>query len=92
MSLRVDTLDVSIGAAAILRGVDLAITPGTLCGLIGRNGAGKTTLMRAVMGFLPPRRGSIRFGATSPARPRIAAPSSASATCRRTASSSPISR
>jgi branched-chain amino acid transport system ATP-binding protein len=32
-----------------------------MVGLIGRNGAGKTTLLRSIMGFLPPRRGSIRF-------------------------------
>lgn len=30
-------------------------------GLIGRNGAGKTTLMRAIMGILPARSGSIQY-------------------------------
>ncbi len=39
----------------------LRVADGTMVGLVGRNGAGKTTLMRAVMGHLPPRQGSIRF-------------------------------
>jgi branched-chain amino acid transport system ATP-binding protein len=51
--LTVESLDVSIKAVRILRGVELRLEPGQLGGLIGRNGAGKTTLMRAVMGVLP---------------------------------------
>jgi branched-chain amino acid transport system ATP-binding protein len=61
MSLALDAVDIDIGAASIIRGASLALTPGTMTGLIGRNGAGKTTLLRSIMGFLPPRRGSIRF-------------------------------
>lgn len=59
--LKVDSLDVNIGATPILRGVSLEVPSGTMCGLIGRNGAGKTTLMRAVMGALPPKAGSLAF-------------------------------
>ena len=33
--------------------------------LLGRNGAGKTTTMRAIMGMLPQRKGSITYGAAS---------------------------
>jgi len=62
MSLSVEALDVDIGAASIIRGAHLALQPGTMCGLVGRNGAGKTSFMRSIMGFLPPRRGTIRFG------------------------------
>ncbi len=61
MSLSLDALDVDIGAISIIRGANLALAPGTMAGLIGRNGAGKTTLLRSIMGFLPPRSGSIRF-------------------------------
>jgi branched-chain amino acid transport system ATP-binding protein len=43
----------------ILRGVQLAVQPGKLAGLVGRNGAGKTTLMRSVMGLLPSSAGRI---------------------------------
>ena len=59
--LRIDGLDVSIASVGILRGVNMDVPTGKFVGLIGRNGAGKTTLMRAVMGILPPRQGSISF-------------------------------
>ena len=61
MSLAVHSLDVDIGATRIIRGADLTMTPGAMCGLIGLNGAGKTTFMRSLMGFLEPRAGTIRF-------------------------------
>jgi branched-chain amino acid transport system ATP-binding protein len=61
MSLALDAVDIDIGSASIIRGASLALKPGTMTGLIGRNGAGKTTLLRSIMGFLPPRRGSMRF-------------------------------
>src|SRR5262249_32416855 len=59
--LRIERLDVSIQAVGILRGVDMEVPTGKFVGLIGRNGAGKTTLMRAVMGILPAKQGSIEF-------------------------------
>ncbi len=55
------SLHVSIKAIEILRGVDLKIDEGEMIGLVGRNGAGKTTTMRALMGILPLREGSISF-------------------------------
>jgi branched-chain amino acid transport system ATP-binding protein len=54
-------LDVDIGPTPILRGVAIEVPSGTTCGLIGRNGAGKTTFMRAIMGALKARAGSITF-------------------------------
>ena len=68
MSLALDAVDIDIGAASIVRGASLALGPGTMAGLIGRNGAGKTTLLRGIMGFLPPRRGGIRFKETELSR------------------------
>ena len=59
--LEIARLDVSIGSVAILRGVDMSVGERQFVGLIGRNGAGKTTLMRAIMGILPARAGSIRY-------------------------------
>ena len=32
--------------------------------LLGRNGMGKTTTIRSIVGFTPPRRGSVRFNGT----------------------------
>jgi len=59
--LRIHAADVSIGATPVLRGIELEVPAGSMCGLIGRNGAGKTTLMRAIMGILPTRGGSMSF-------------------------------
>ncbi len=59
--LEIGKLDVSIGSVAILRGVDMSVGDRQFVGLVGRNGAGKTTLMRAIMGILPAKAGSIRF-------------------------------
>jgi branched-chain amino acid transport system ATP-binding protein len=66
--LRIERLDVSIQAIGILRGVDMDVPTGKFVGLIGRNGAGKTTLMRAIMGILPARQGSILFEGSSLAK------------------------
>ena len=37
------------------------VKAGEVVTLLGRNGAGKTTTMRAVMGMLPKRQGSVHF-------------------------------
>src|SRR5581483_5779103 len=59
--IRIEGLDVSIGAVSILRNVNMQLPSGRFTGLVGRNGAGKTTLMRAIMGILAPRNGSIHL-------------------------------
>ena len=59
--IKIEGLDVSIGAVSILRNIDMELPSGRFTGLVGRNGAGKTTLMRALMGILPQRNGSIHF-------------------------------
>ena len=59
--LKVDRLNVSIGAAQILRDVSFELVPGSMTGLIGRNGAGKTTLMKTLMGLLKAARGGVSF-------------------------------
>jgi iron complex transport system ATP-binding protein len=43
----------------VLDGVDLAVEPGELVGLVGPNGAGKTTLLRAINGVLDVDGGSV---------------------------------
>lgn len=58
---KVTDLDVDIGPTPILRGVNLEVPSGTMCGLIGRNGAGKTTFLRAVMGALAAKAGAVTF-------------------------------
>jgi branched-chain amino acid transport system ATP-binding protein len=45
----------------VLQGVSLRAETGRVTALLGRNGVGKTTLIRSVIGFTPPRSGSISF-------------------------------
>ncbi len=48
------------GAIEALRGVDLALEPGEVMGLMGDNGAGKSTLVKIIAGNFPPSEGEIR--------------------------------
>ncbi|MEV3854644.1 ATP-binding cassette domain-containing protein [Streptomyces sp. NPDC050095] len=50
------------GAKAVhaVRGLDLAVREGTVCGLLGRNGAGKTTAVRLLTTLLRPDAGTAR--------------------------------
>lgn len=50
------------GAVKAVDGVDLAVAPGELFGLIGHNGAGKTTLFKMMLGLLPASSGDIHIG------------------------------
>ena len=59
--LEVDDLRVSYGRAQVLFGVSLAAPAGSLVCLMGRNGVGKTTLLKAIMGVLPARSGTVEF-------------------------------
>ncbi|MFE9625334.1 ATP-binding cassette domain-containing protein [Streptomyces sp. NPDC006527] len=43
-----------------LRGLDLAVAQGTVCGLLGPNGAGKTTAIRVLTTLLAPDAGTAR--------------------------------
>jgi ATP-binding cassette subfamily F protein uup len=49
----------SFGARAIVRGLDLVLSPGTRLGLLGANGSGKSTLLRLLAGEEPPDEGSV---------------------------------
>jgi ABC-type sugar transport system ATPase subunit len=47
------------GALTALQGVDLAVNPGEVVGLVGDNGAGKSTLIKILSGALPPTSGDL---------------------------------
>jgi urea transport system ATP-binding protein len=50
------------GSSHTLRGASVSVAQGSCTVVMGRNGVGKSTLLRAVMGLVPLRSGSIRFG------------------------------
>ena len=59
--LRVAGLEAWYGESHILHGVDFAVGSGEVVTLLGRNGAGKTTTLKAIMGIVGKRRGSVEF-------------------------------
>ncbi|WP_324752504.1 ABC transporter ATP-binding protein [Roseovarius sp. Pro17] len=62
--LRVEGLHGWYGESHALHGIDFEVKTGEVVTLLGRNGAGKTSTLLAIMGMLPRREGSIRFGDT----------------------------
>ncbi len=59
--LDVHALAAWYGAAQILFDVNLQVRRGEVVALMGRNGAGKSTTLKAVMGMLDKRRGTLSF-------------------------------
>jgi ribose transport system ATP-binding protein len=59
----------AFGATLALDGVDLAVSPGEVCALVGENGAGKSTLMGVLSGAIAPDAGSMTLDGAS-YRPR----------------------
>src|SRR5262245_36903020 len=59
--LAVANLHAWYGESHILHGMDLEVRAGELVTLLGRNGAGKTTTLKAIMGMVPRRTGSVQF-------------------------------
>jgi branched-chain amino acid transport system ATP-binding protein len=59
--LGVEELHAWYGESHILHGMSFAVGQGEVVTLLGRNGAGKTTTLRAIMGIVPQRQGSVVF-------------------------------
>lgn len=59
--LEVNDIHTYYGESHILHGVSLRIEEGQVIALLGRNGMGKTTTIKSIIGFNPPRRGSIVY-------------------------------
>ncbi|MBM3254045.1 MAG: ABC transporter ATP-binding protein [Candidatus Omnitrophica bacterium] len=59
--LEVKDIHTYYGESYILQGVSLEVKKGTVVALMGRNGMGKTTTIRSIIGFAPPRQGTIFF-------------------------------
>ncbi|HZB90391.1 MAG TPA: ABC transporter ATP-binding protein [Stellaceae bacterium] len=59
--LRVEALHAWYGESHVLHGMSFAVAAGEVVTLLGRNGVGKTTTLKALMGMLAKRRGSVVF-------------------------------
>ena len=62
--LSVRGLNAWYGESHILHGVEFEVPRGEVVTLLGRNGVGKTTTLKAVMGMVARREGSIRLDGT----------------------------
>ncbi len=59
-ALLLSDIDAYYGDSHVLHRVSLRLGEGRLLGLLGRNGAGKSTSMSVAVGWLPPRRGTVK--------------------------------
>jgi len=59
--LAVERLEGWYGESHVLHGVTFDVREGEVVTLLGRNGAGKTTTLKAIMGVLGQRSGSVKF-------------------------------
>ena len=61
MMLKLEQLNCYYDKVHVLKDVSLCVAPGEILGLLGRNGAGKTTTLKAIMGLVKSRSGSIQI-------------------------------
>jgi branched-chain amino acid transport system ATP-binding protein len=59
--LQVSGLHAYYGESHILHGVDFSVQSGEVVTLLGRNGAGRTTTLKALLGLVGKRSGSVRI-------------------------------
>ncbi len=59
--LKVRDIHAYYGVSHVIQGVSLEVERGEIITLIGRNGAGKTTTLKAILGIVPPKSGTIVF-------------------------------
>ncbi|HVO50258.1 MAG TPA: ABC transporter ATP-binding protein [Thermoanaerobaculia bacterium] len=57
--LRITDLHAFYGESHILHGIDVEVQRGEVVTLLGRNGSGRTTTLKAVLGLVPRRTGSV---------------------------------
>jgi len=62
--LRLTDVHAWYGESHILHGIDLAVNQGEVVTLLGRNGAGRTTTLKAILGLVGRRSGSIVIDGT----------------------------
>jgi len=60
-TIEIEGLKFAYGRNEVLKGVDIAVSEGSIFGFLGRNGAGKTTTIKLLLGLLKPDDGSCRI-------------------------------
>jgi branched-chain amino acid transport system ATP-binding protein len=59
-ALEIKNLNAWYGESHVLHGINLSVSKGEVVCLLGRNGAGRTTTLRAILGLVTNRTGSIK--------------------------------
>ena len=59
--LKVRGLEVSYGLVQAVRGVDFQVRENEICAVLGVNGAGKSSIIKAVLGLIRARAGTVEF-------------------------------
>lgn len=65
--LSISDLSFSYRNKDLFTGLDIDLSAGGICGLLGKNGAGKTTLLKLLAGLQFPKQGDIRIAGHRPA-------------------------
>jgi ABC-type Fe3+/spermidine/putrescine transport system ATPase subunit len=60
--LRISGLTISYGQQHAVKGIDFAVAPGSVFGLVGPSGSGKTSILRCVGGYVSPTSGMVVLG------------------------------
>jgi ABC-type multidrug transport system ATPase subunit len=66
LAIETTILRKNYGATEALRGLNLEVPAGSICGFLGRNGAGKTTTIKILLGMSRPTSGRVRVLGLAP--------------------------
>jgi len=64
MQLEVKGLNTYYGESHVLQDMSVAVNEGEIVALLGRNGMGKSTTLKAIMGLVKPKSGTVLFQGT----------------------------
>lgn len=59
--LEIQDLHVAYGESEVIEGLNLSLKKNEIIAILGRNGMGKTTLMKALIGMIPSKSGSVKL-------------------------------